>query len=109
MPTFICSMNWTDQGIRTIKDAMKRRGQSKILAGDLGITIKDIYITSGDSDILMILEAPDEDRIAQFALVVGSRGNVRTSSCRAFTEAESEQMLADAKFQKALNERPPAT
>jgi uncharacterized protein with GYD domain len=95
MPTFICSLSWTEQGIRFIKDALKRRQQSRDLAAKLGITIKDIYVTSGDRDIMMILDAPNGDSVAKFALVVGSRGNTRTSTRRAFTEAEFEKMLQE--------------
>jgi uncharacterized protein with GYD domain len=95
MPTFICSLNWTDHGLQFIKDAPKRRQQARDLAKKLGITIKDIYVTSGDKDLLVILEAPDDQCVATFALAAGSRGNTRTSTCRAFTEAEFEKILGD--------------
>ena len=88
MPTFICTLNWTDQGIRFVKDALKRRHSARRVAQKLGITIKDIYITTGDSDVLVIMEAPDGDVAAKFALATASQGNTRSSTCRAFTETE---------------------
>jgi uncharacterized protein with GYD domain len=95
MPTFICSLSWTDQGIRSIKDALIRRKKAREIAKALKIKIKDIYITSGDRDILVIMDAPDDYAVAKFALAAGSRGNTRSSTCRAYSEAEFDQMLKD--------------
>ena len=78
MPTFVLSLNWTDQGIRSVKDAPKRAEASKELARNLGLEIKEVYLTSGDDDILIILDAPNGDNVAKFALALGSQGNVRT-------------------------------
>ena len=50
MPTFICSLNWTDQGIRSVKDAPKRAQASRELAKKVGVEIKEVYLTSGDND-----------------------------------------------------------
>jgi uncharacterized protein with GYD domain len=95
MPTFVCSLRWTDQGLRSVKDALKRRHRARAVADKLGISIKEMYITTGESDILVILEAPDGDAAAKFALATGSQGNTRSSTCRAFTEAEFEKILND--------------
>jgi len=78
MPTFTLSLSWTDQGIRSVKDAPKRAEASKELARKLGIQIKEVYLTSGEDDILIILDAPDGDNVAKLALALGSQGNVRT-------------------------------
>src|SRR5437667_2636441 len=84
MPTFILTLNWTDQGIRAVKDAPKRAEASKELARKVGVEIKEVYLTSGDDDILLILGAPDGDNIAKFALALGAQGNVRTRIARAW-------------------------
>jgi uncharacterized protein with GYD domain len=52
MPTFICALNWTDQGIRSVKDAPKRAQAAKELAQKVGVEIKEVYLTSGDDDLL---------------------------------------------------------
>jgi uncharacterized protein with GYD domain len=44
MPTFICSFNWTDQGIRSVKDVSKRAAASKDLAKKLGVEVKQVYL-----------------------------------------------------------------
>ena len=59
MPTFTLSLNWTDQGIRSVKDVPKRAEASKELARKVGVEIKEVHLTSGDNDILLILDAPD--------------------------------------------------
>ena len=56
MMTFILSLNWTDQGVRSAKDAPKRSKAARELAKKMGVEIKQIFLTSGDSDLLAIVE-----------------------------------------------------
>jgi uncharacterized protein with GYD domain len=95
MPTFICSLGWTDQGIRSVKDVPKRAQASRELAKKLDIDIKQVYLTSGDDDVLLIIDAPSGDNVAKFALALGSQGNVRTRTARAWTEAEMVKMISE--------------
>jgi uncharacterized protein with GYD domain len=95
MPTFILSLNWTDQGIRNIKDSPKRAQAARDLAKKVGIEIKEVYLTSGASDLLLILDAPDGDATAKFALSMGSQGNVRTSTARAWRESEFQKLVSE--------------
>lgn len=95
MPTFISFVNWTDQGIRNIKEAPHRAEAARALLEKMGGKVKDIYITSGDQDILLIIEAPDGDVMAKFALAVASQGNVRTSTTRGWSEAEFAKIVSD--------------
>ena len=59
MMTFILSLNWTDQGVRSAKDAPKRSKAARQLAQKMGVEIKQIFLTSGDSDLLAIIESPE--------------------------------------------------
>ena len=95
MPTFILSLNWTDQGIRSVKDAPKRAEASKELARKLRLEIKEVYLTSGDDDILIILDAPNGDNVAKFALALGSQGNVRTRTARAWPQSEFQKLISE--------------
>ena len=61
MMTFILSLNWTDQGVRGVKDAPKRAQASRDLAKKVGVEIKQIYLTSGDADLVFIIDAPNGD------------------------------------------------
>ena len=58
MPTFMMSMNFTDQGIRGIKDAPKRAEAARDLAKKLGVEVKHLYLTSGESDLVVFVETP---------------------------------------------------
>ncbi len=95
MPTFIIFLNWTDQGIRNVKEAPHRAEAARALLKDMGGEIKDVYITSGDQDIVLIADAPDGDVIAKFALALAAQGNVRTSTVRAWSESEFAKIVAD--------------
>lgn len=94
MPTFISFINWTDQGIRNIKEAPHRAEAAKALLRKMGGEVKDMYLTSGDQDIIVIAEVPDGDVMAKFALAVASQGNVRTRTIRGWTESEFAKIVA---------------
>ncbi len=95
MPAFILMLDWTEQGIRAVKDSPKRGQVSRELAKKCGVEIKEVYLTSGDHDILIISEAPRADNVAKFALALSSLGNVRTHTSRAWTEAEWTKMITE--------------
>ena len=88
MLRFILSLSFTDQGIRTIKDAPKRVKGARELAKKLGVAVKEVYLTTGESDIVVIVDAESGDNVAKYALALGARGNVRTRISRAWSEAE---------------------
>jgi uncharacterized protein with GYD domain len=95
MPTFVLSLNWTEQGIHKVKDAPKRNKAAKELAKKLGIEIKNVYLTSGDDDLLLIVETPNGDNVAKFALAISSQGNVRTRTVRAWPETEFFKLISE--------------
>jgi uncharacterized protein with GYD domain len=95
MPMFILSLGWTDQGIRGVKDAPKRSQAAKELAKKVGVEIKQIYLTSGDNDLLLIVDAPNGENVAKFALALGSLGNVRTRTARAWPEPEFQKLISE--------------
>jgi uncharacterized protein with GYD domain len=91
---FIMSLNFTDQGIRGIKDAPKRAKAARDLAKKLGVEIKHLYLTSGDSDLVVITETANGDNMAKFALALGSLGNVRSRTARAWPAEEYQKIVA---------------
>jgi uncharacterized protein with GYD domain len=95
MPMFMCTLNWTEQGIRAIKDAPKRAKAARDLAKKVGVEIKEVYLTSGDSDLLVILDTPNGDNAAKFALALGSHGNVRTRTARIWPQAEYQKLISE--------------
>ena len=95
MLTFILSLSFTDQGIRTIKDAAKRVKGARDLAKQLGVEVKQVYLTSGESDIVVIADTANGDNIAKYVLALGARGNVRSRTARAWSEAEYLKMVSE--------------
>ena len=92
---FILSLNFTDQGIRGIKDAPKRVQTARELAKKVGVEIKHLYLTSGDSDLIAFVDAPNGDNVAKFALALGMQGNVHTRTCRAWPAEEFMKLVAE--------------
>jgi uncharacterized protein with GYD domain len=89
------SMRFTDQGIRTIKDAPKRTQAARELAKKVGVEIKQVYLTAGDNDLVAFVETQNGDNIAKFALALGSIGNVHTRTGRAWIEAEFMKLVSE--------------
>jgi len=94
MPMFMCLLNWTEQGIRSVKEAPKRAKAAQELAKKVGVEIKEVYLTSGDSDLLVILDTPNGDNVAKFALAISSQGNVRTRTARIWIARHSASEAA---------------
>ena len=92
---FIMSLNWTDQGIRSVKEAPKRAQAARDLGKKVGVDIKQIYLTSGESDLIVIADAQTGDSVAKFAMAIGAQGNVRTRTARAWPEAEFHKLLSE--------------
>jgi uncharacterized protein with GYD domain len=86
MAKYILLTNWTEQGIKNVKDSPKRLDAAKELARKHGGEIKKFYMTTGMYDMLVILDLPDDDAAAKFALNLGMLGNVRTTTLKAFSE-----------------------
>jgi uncharacterized protein with GYD domain len=94
MATYIVLTNFTEQGIRNVKDTTKRADAAKELAAKFGVTMKDFYWTLGSYDVVLVCEAQDDAALTAFGLAVGSAGNVRTQTLRAFTRDEMNGVLA---------------
>ncbi len=94
MPTFVMYASWTDQGIRSVKDAPKRSKAARAMAKKLGVEVKQLYLTSGEFDLLIILDG-DGDNVTKFAMAIGALGNIRTRTARAWPEAEFTKMIAE--------------
>jgi uncharacterized protein with GYD domain len=95
MPTFILSLGWTEQGIRSVKDAPNRGKTAHELAKKCGVQIKQLYLTSGDYDFVVIAEAPSGDNVAKFAMAIGALGFVRTRTAMAWSESEYHKLVSD--------------
>jgi uncharacterized protein with GYD domain len=94
MPTFIALANFTEQGLRNIKGTVDRSDAAREAAKKMGVTIKDLYWTQGEYDLVITCEAPDETSINVFSLATAMAGNVRFETLRAITRDEMKQIIS---------------
>lgn len=94
MITYIGLLSFTDKGIQDIKQSTQRAAAAKEIGQSMGVTMREIYWTMGECDIVCVLEAKDELSLTAFNLAIARQGNVRTRSLRAFTATEFEAALA---------------
>jgi len=93
MPTYIVLASFTEQGIKNVKDSPKRADAFKDMAKKSGATVKDVYWTLGQYDIVAVVEAPDDVTMTALGLNTGRQGNVRTQTLRAFSAADMKEIL----------------
>ncbi len=94
MATYIVLANYTDQGIRNVKDTVKRADAVRDLAKKFGATAREFYWTLGNHDVVVIFDAPDDAAMTALSLTVAAAGNVRTQTMRAFSRDEVTGVLA---------------
>jgi uncharacterized protein with GYD domain len=97
MAMYVVLLNWTEQGIKDFKDSPERADAGKEEMAKLGVTLKDIYWTVGQHDLVLLCDAPDDESIAAALLRLGSAGNVRSTTLRAFTREEFNRVAARAR------------
>ncbi len=94
MVTYVMLLNWTDQGIKNVKDSPKRLDAVKKLAKELGGEVKSFYMTLGVYDLVLIVDMPNNDKLASFGLKLGSLGNVRSTTLKTFSEDDYRRIVA---------------
>ncbi len=94
MATFIALMNFTDQGIRNVKESPDRYEKFKTMAEERGVTIKDVYWTVGQYDMVLVLEGADE-AVTTGLLKLGSLGNIRSQTLRGYSADEFKNIVSN--------------
>jgi uncharacterized protein with GYD domain len=92
MPTYVVLLNFTDEGIRTVKETIQRADHAVERAQQQGGSLQ-VYWTVGSYDLVGILEAPDDETATAFLLDVGTRGAVRTTTLRAYDREEMSGII----------------
>ena len=93
MATFITTVQFTEQGVKAARDTCDRAAAFRAAARKLGVKVTGLYWTLGAFDGVIILEAPDEATATAALLHLGSLGNLRTQTARAFDPAEMRKIL----------------
>jgi uncharacterized protein with GYD domain len=97
MAVYVSLLQFTEQGVRSVKDTIKRATAATAEAEKMGLKVADAFWTMGAYDVVLLLEAPDDESMTAFALKLGSLGNVKTQTMRAFRREEMEGILAKVK------------
>src|ERR1700739_3427932 len=97
MDCYIGLIQFADQGIRNVKDTVKRGEAAIAEAKKMGMKIVEEFWTMGAYDAVVLFEAPDDETMSVFMLKIGSLGNVKSQTLRAFRRSEMEKLLAKIK------------
>lgn len=97
MATYVVLTNFTEQGIRDVRDTTKRADAVKEMAKKFGVTVKEFFWTLGTYDVVVVFDAPDDASMTALGLAIGALGNVRTQTMRAFSRDEMNGVLAKLK------------
>ena len=94
MATFITTLHFTEQGIKAVRDTCERAAAFKATAKKLGVRVAGVYWTLGAFDGVLVWEAPDEETATAALLHLGTLGNIRTQTARAYDLAQMQKVLA---------------
>ena len=100
MATYIMLMKFISPGLDSIQSAQSGRAQGKKAAKALGITWKHQYLVMGEYDVVQVIEAPDDETAAKFALM-GMTGSLSITTMRAFSEPEADKLIKDLRVSGA--------
>ena len=94
MAHYVILANFTEQGIQGIKETGKRAKAFRDLAKGMGVTVKDIFWTLGAYDVVVTLEGPGDEAVASLMMKMGSLGNLKSQTLRAFSESEIDSVVS---------------
>ena len=95
MPHYILLINWTEQGLNKIKESSDRYNSFRASVEKAGGKFIGGYYTFGEYDVIIIIEAQNDETVMSLMLKVGSAGNVRTKTLKAFAAEEGMKIIKD--------------
>ncbi len=93
MATFVSLIKFTSQGVATIDQGPSRLDAGRQMLSGMGAELKAFYLTMGRYDAVAVVEAPDDETAARFALTLSRQGNVTTETLRAFDEDQYRELI----------------
>jgi uncharacterized protein with GYD domain len=94
MAKYIMLGNWTDQGARNAKDTVQRARAAREAFAGMGVNAREWFFTMGQYDVVLTVEAPDDETLTRAAVALATLGNLRTTTLRGFSEKEMEAILS---------------
>jgi uncharacterized protein with GYD domain len=93
MPTYVSLLNWTEQGIRKVKQTTRRAKAFQDMATKMKVKVREIHWTMGRYDVVVVLDAPNDEAMSRLMLGLGALGNVRSETLRAYSPQEMARIL----------------
>ena len=93
MPTYVLLVDWTLEGARAVEQTVDRLEQGAKLGESFGCTIEHAWWTQGGHDMVSVINAPDEQAMVAYTLAVVRRGNLRTTTLRAWSADEMREII----------------
>ncbi len=97
MPKYVMLGNWTDKGAREVRDTVKRSRAAREEFAAMGVNAREWIFTMGLYDVILTVEAPDDETLSRAAITLAEKGNMRTQTLRGFSEKEVERMIKSMK------------
>lgn len=94
MPAYISLVNWTDEGVKNVKESPERLDAFKKAVQNADGKVVGFYLTMGRYDMVVITEGPSDEVVASQMLSTASKGSVRTETMKAFTEDEYREIIS---------------
>jgi len=93
MQTYVSLIHWTEQGIKNYKDTTGRAEDFSKLVESSGGMVRELLWTVGNYDMVSVVDFPDDETGTATLLQIGSLGNVRTTTMRAFNADEMGSII----------------
>ena len=93
MPRYVILYRFTDQGLKTIKETVKRSQAVRKINEERGFKVIGTYWTQGRYDIVSVVDAPSEEAMNAGLFNIAEAGNVHSETMRAFDETEMARAL----------------
>ena len=94
MRTYIALIDFTPHGMAAIRETTSRAADLAARAGEVGAEVREVFWTSGPHDGALVFDAPDDEAASALMLMLGEKGNVKTTTLRAFRREEMERILS---------------
>ncbi len=93
MGKYVLLGNWTDQGVRDVKNTVKRSRAAREAFAAMGVNAREWFFTLGPYDVVLTVDAPDDETLTKATLALAVQGNLRTTTMRGFGEKEMEAIV----------------
>jgi len=93
MPTYIGLIKLTEQGMRNVKETTKRAKSFREMAELAGLKVREMLWTMGRYDLVLVIDAPNDETMSRVALRLGMLGNAKTETLKAFSAQEMDEIL----------------